>query len=299
VVKRIFSNSVKATKTYRWRIFQVIYYVASVAAGSIAAFLVIYASDDWFLVTLSMLVLLGLALAARSTLPKLYEQAKLLLNLGGTREGERLVYQGLPWLVRRMNIYCELVNPALSGGRIRVALRDLVNQNSRPFDQKEKWFPTDEGDWILLPDGTPAKVSQQTPEFVHVVFNGGGRRSFRTPDFLALNPRNLSANFRISFDFGLSYRHAVAVAAEIPVAMKNSLQQALEAFMPAEKIVRLIVEYKSAADSALIFLVQADIHGSLAEKFLETQRLLQRSALECAQAHGWEIPYRQLVVHQA
>ena len=61
-------------------------------------------------------------LAAKNGLPRYYAQARLLLNLGDAREGERVVVNGLPWQVRSLNLVSELVNPALQQSDIEFGL---------------------------------------------------------------------------------------------------------------------------------------------------------------------------------
>jgi hypothetical protein len=76
-------------------------------------------------------------------------EVTLLLNLGAVREGERVMYNGIPWLVRSLNFYTRLVNPELEGGDIRLPLRDFHDLRSRSFDANEPWFPTRLNDWVI------------------------------------------------------------------------------------------------------------------------------------------------------
>ncbi|MBP7950364.1 MAG: hypothetical protein KA004_11960 [Verrucomicrobiales bacterium] len=281
------------------RLADVLYHVFSMAAAGMVTFLVLYASDDWFLMTLAMLVLAGLLLAGRHTLPKLYEQAKLLLNIGTAREGERILYRDLPWLLRRIHIYCELVNPSLTGGVLRIALRDLIPLNSRPFDRKELWFPTSEGDWVILDDGMLGKVITQTPEYVQVLPNGGSYKTYRTAAFLAQNPRNLSYNFRITSIFGLDYGHLDQLLNEIPQLLQQQLVIDLRKALGPEELIGVAVELGHAGASSLDFSILADFKGSAASRYQELQRLIQRSCTATAAARGWTIAFPQMVIHQA
>jgi hypothetical protein len=38
-------------------------------------------------------------------LPSFIREVMLLLNIGAVREGERVVYNGIPWLVKTLNLY--------------------------------------------------------------------------------------------------------------------------------------------------------------------------------------------------
>jgi small-conductance mechanosensitive channel len=285
-------------RPFLWRAFNLFYYVGSITAAVLAALLVLYASDDWFLITLAMFVLAGIALAARHTLPKLYDHAKLLLNLGAVREGERLSHLGLPWLVKRINIYCELENPALEGGEQRLALKQLLTMASRPVANGEKWFPTDVGDWILLPDGTPAKVEHQSPEFVQLALNGGASQVFRTLDFLALNTRNLTDGFRLSSKLQVDFSHARNVG-NIADTLKSAVQEGLKAVVLEDQVKALVVELSNIGSSALDVIIQSDFTGQCAPKYFELRREVQQIALATATKNGWVIPFQQLVLHQA
>jgi flagellar biosynthesis chaperone FliJ len=286
-------------RPFWWRLANVIYYALTTLAAASGAFLVLYSTDDWLLMTLAMFVLVGLALAARHTLPKVYEQGKILLNMGSTREGERMIYNGLPWLVSRLNLYCELVNPALSGGTLRIPLRQLISTSSRPFDKGEPWFPTLEGEWVLMPDGNPAKVLQQTPEFVRLVYLGGGQQTFLTTEFLDLNLKNLSHGFRITPIFQLDYRHASLAETEIPRILQRDIEVALQSLAGEGNLRRVVVELSATAASGLDFAVLADFTGAVAPRYLEVSRLIHRVCLAAAIREDWTIPFPQLAVHTA
>ena len=279
------------------RLGRVFYYFLSAMAASVAGFLVLYASNDWFLLTLAMLALVGLLLAGRHTLPKLYEQVKLLLNVGSTREGERVIYRDLPWLVKRLNFFCDLTNPSLTGGNLRLTLRDVVPLNSRPYDRKERWFPTEEGDWVIMEDGLFGRVVVQTPDYVQLVPNGGSYKTYLTPEFLKRNPRNLSHNFRIQSTFGISYKHAHAAQSEIPTLLETRLRKDLQSLLDMEEMLHLKVTIAKAAASSIDLLVILDCRGSAAPHYQEIERLIQGSCIAEAMAQDWEIPFPQLTVH--
>ncbi len=75
---------------------------------------------------IALIFLLWGGLDAKQTFPMFWEQTKLLLNLSTVREGERAIYNGLPWHIKSLNLYTKLINPALKGGMIRLPLRELI-----------------------------------------------------------------------------------------------------------------------------------------------------------------------------
>ena len=124
---------------------------------------VLYLFEDWVLLTLAIVFMMGLAWTSKSALPRIWGEMLLLLNMGTVREGERLSYNGIPWLVQSLNFSALLVNPELAGGRLRLPLHDLFALRSRSFEPEEPWFPSRLGDWVLLDDATLCKVILQTP----------------------------------------------------------------------------------------------------------------------------------------
>jgi len=287
------------TSPFVARFADVIFHVFAVLAALGAAFVVLWISGDWLLLTLTMLIVAGLVLLSRHTLPRLYEQLRIIMNLGGVREGERVIWRGLPWLVKRLHFYSELQNPSLTGGSIRLPIRDMTGLLSRPFGQKERWFPTEEGDWIELNDGTFGKVVLQTPEFVQVVPLGGSFKTYNTVDFLNRTPRNLSHNFRVQSRFGVDYRNTAAVLGDAMQVLAASLQQGYRRLVAAEDILKVNVELLEAASSSLDLLVLADFSGKAAPQFQALHRLTQRLCLETAAEQGWTVAFRQVVVHRA
>ncbi len=246
-----------------------------------------------------MIVLAGILLAGRHTLPKLYEQVKVLLNLGSCREGERVIYRDLPWLVKKVNFYCDLVNPSLTGGTLRLTLRDVIPLHSRPFDRKERWFPTEEGDWVQLQDGMLAKVVLQTPEYVQLVPNGGSYKSYPTVDFLKQHPRNLSHGFRIQSVFSLSYDHMREAYEVIPAVLEARVHEELSFILSKADVVHCQVMVAQASPSALDLMVTVDFRGEAAVRYTELERVIQRACVAEAADQKWSIPFPQLTVHQA
>jgi hypothetical protein len=62
-------------------------------------FVVLYSFSEWLLIVLSLLIIAGLILALKNTAPDYIIEIKALLNMGSIRQGERLIYHGLPWLL--------------------------------------------------------------------------------------------------------------------------------------------------------------------------------------------------------
>lgn len=270
-----------------------------VLAAVCAGLLVLYLRGDWMLLTLAAILLFGVAWAARRTLPPHLEQLRLMLNLGGVREGERIVHGGLPWRVDRLGLHTVIANPELAGGTLRLPLKTLVTLRSRRHDPKEPWFPTRDGDWVVMADGTFGRVDHQTPEQVVLVCHGGSRKTYQVCDFLAGKPENLSHGFRIKSVFGVDYRHQAIAAAEIPAILQGRLAGELTAEVGRPGLRSLRVEFRRAGASSLDYAVLADFSGGVAARRTILARLIQRVCLEVCNEQGWTIPFNQVTVHRA
>ena len=59
------------------------------------------------------------------------------------------------------------------------------------------------------------------------------------------------------------------------------------------------VEFKAAATSSLDYLVLADFSGDAASRQAALERMIQEACIEVCNEQGWDIPFPQMVVHQA
>lgn len=279
------------------RLIDVLYYGLTFFGAMFAAILVLYVRGDWMLLSLGFLFLAGLALVAKNAIPHYYEQTRLLLNLGEIREGERIVIDQVPWLVESLNFFTTLSNPRLTGGQLRIPIRQLSTMVSRPYDPKEPWFPCEEGDWVSLDDGSLGRVILQTPEQVQLIFIGGTRKTYRVSAFLNGNPRSLSQGFRISVQIGLDYRHQEEISQQIPTTMQGDIHKGLLDEIDREHLHHVFVEFSAIAASSLNLFIGADLTGELAQKHDQLTRTLQRLAIESCQRNGWSIALPQLNLH--
>jgi small-conductance mechanosensitive channel len=271
----------------------------SLGLGLLAALIVLYASGDWLLSAVAMLILIVIALAAKSGFMRYFEQVKMLLNVGSAREGERVLIAGVPWRIGTINLQTRLSNPCIDGPGLRLPLEALMGMTSRPVAKHESWFPCRSGEMVLLPNDLLAKVEQVHSDFVELRYRAGITRQIPTSEFIKLQPENLSGGFLVSTTFGLDYSLQAEITQHIPQQMEADLQAGLLKLVPEGQLVEVKVEFKEAAASSLNLLLVAKFKGSSANLFLDLRRALQRLAVESANAHGWPIPFPQLTVHQA
>ena len=276
-------------------------HIASSFLALIALLLAFFLCDDWVLLSASLLIFVGIFWALRDKLSSLIEEFRLILNIGSAREGERIVYNGLPWKIEKIRVYSRLTNHELEGGFIRIPVNALVGHLSRPCTVNDRYFPTSANDWVILSDKTFGKVLRQTPEYVELIQLGGSRKTYRTLDFLALAPENLShTQFRISSFFGIDYKHQKIATSEAAEELKTRIKAGLiEVLDHKDSLKRLNVEFANAGASSLDFEIQADFASSSAPKYNILNRRIQRLAVETCNELGWVIPFTQITVHQA
>ncbi|MEZ5966162.1 MAG: hypothetical protein R3F56_20160 [Planctomycetota bacterium] len=286
-----------AQRRFAFRLIAVVYHISAFLLALTAALMVLYAAGDWILLGLALLFLLGVLWAGWNTVPRFLEQIGLMLNLGSIRESERLVLDGLPWRVDRIHFHVRLVNPALTGGVLRMPIRQLVGLRSRPCREHEPWFPSLEGDWVVV-DGQRGRVLLQTPETVQVdVF--GARVTYTTADYLAAKPTNLTHGFRVRSSFGIDYSHQAIATGDVPRLMRERLDRELRQLVGDDNVARLDVEFQAAGASSLDYIALADLRGGAASFYERIPRLLQRALVDVCNERGWTIPFPQLTVHRA
>lgn len=258
---------------------------------------VLYFFSDWVLLSLILFFMIGLIWTSKETLPRVWNQGRLILNLGPVREGELVVYNGIPYIVQSINIYTLIYNPFIPSGRIRLPIADLLNLRSRPVDPNEPWFPTKINDWVLLDNDNPARVLSQTPETVIIEMIGGARISYTTPNYISSAPVNLSSGFRIKILFGLDYGLQAIITEKVPGIMKSSIESELFKGGFREQITFIRVAFKQAASSSLDIEIAVDFDGASARDYVMIKRLIQKACVETCNSENWVIPFNQLTVH--
>lgn len=283
-------------RPFHIRLIDLLLRVFTVVAAIVGLFFVLYLAEDWFLLSMAIIFFLGLSWTVRQTVPRLWQQGRLMLNVGSVREGERLQLHDVPWKVETIHVFCRLFNPTL-GIHLRLPIEDIVGMVSRPYAPDEPWFPCKKGDWVVVGDRPRARVVSLSHELVETVERGGKRYLFQTSEFLGQNPVNLSRNFRLRVVFGVSYDLQDQVTTTIPTLLKAFIKDRLEEEGYGDKCLNLLVEFKEAGASSLDVLILADFKGELADIYARLERSIQRWCVDAATKYGWEIPFPQLTFH--
>jgi hypothetical protein len=279
------------------RILDIFFQIFSVVAAVFGLIFVLYTAEDWLLLSATIILFVGLAWTVRQTLPKLWQQVRLVLNMGSIREGERVIYNGVPWKVEAINVFCKLYNPSLAM-HLRIPIENMLGLVSRPYHIDEPWFPCKKGDWVAI-DGKPfAKVASLSHEQVEVVELGGRRTVYQTGDFLGKSPANLSRNFSLRVVFGLSYDLQGEITTTVLETMKTFLQKKLEENGYTEHCLSLSVDFLQAGPSSLDVAVLADFKGEQASAYRRIERALAKWCVDCCNANNWDIPFPQMTVHR-
>lgn len=298
-LRRISPLHRKGNENFSGRLSDVLAMAVAVLVALFAVIAVFYLRGDWLLLTLVVIFLIGVAWAGKTTIPPYLEQIRMILNLGSVREGERVVYNGLPWKVTSLGFYTTFTNPNLQGGLLRIPIRDIMAMVSRPITPREVWFPTEADDWVILSDGTFGKTITQTPDQVVVLQLGGSMKTYPTADFLKLAPENLSHGFRLSVRFGIDYRHQAESTTSVPEIFREALTDELLRENGREGVRSVQVEFTCASASSLDYTILADFDGTLAHRYKALERKIQTVCVDVCHANGWIIPFPQITVHQA
>lgn len=297
----IYSTKIASKETRRqstlYRFAGYSYYLLTGLIVIIAVLFTLWIREDLLLLALTFVALASMALGLRQYLPNYLTEARLLLNLGTVREGERVVYNGLPWQVMSLNIQSVLWNPAIDGV-IRLPLDTLAELSSRPI-KNNLWFPTKKGDYVFLPDGLFGRVRHQTPDIVQLSVKGGITMTYPTAEFFSLKVLNLTGDetFGVSTTFGLDYSLQPICMTTVPEALANAVHQALLTAGYEEHVKGELVELSSASESSLDYLVFITMSGEVASKYYAIKRLLVQTCVDVANKNNWSIPFPQLAVH--
>ncbi|GAA5103226.1 hypothetical protein [Wohlfahrtiimonas larvae] len=286
------SRKVNTRLRFLWIVYNLIVYVSAV----LAFLSVIYVQGDMVLFGLAVLLIFFGIISLRNSAPQYVSELKIFLNLGAVREGERIMYRGIPWEVKRLSFYCTCVNPLLENGRIRISLSEIAGLNSRPFNSEEEWFPTQVGDQIFLPDGSYGLVKRQTPEMVYL------ESFFReimipTATFYNMQVQNVCNGFYATPTFGLDYIHRDLPVAEVSAAFEEKIREKLNELGLTEYLRSLSIQVKRIIyGQAIEYTAILEFSMEAAGWYWRVERMVNHAGLEVCQEKGWQLPRQQISV---
>jgi hypothetical protein len=287
----------KKGRAFVVRIFDLLYVVFTVVFSFLVLLGVLYSFGDWVLLSLTIIFLLGVGWVSKKALPRFWSQATLMLNFGTVREGEVVVYKGIPFEVISINFHTLLENRELGKNLIRVHINDLMELRSRPMTENEPWFPSKPGDWVSLDGGAYGEIVAQTVDMVKMRLKGGACKFFNTADYLSQSPVNLSSGYRLQVTFGIDYQHQDVATNEALSVFEKEIVEELEREGYRKSIERIRVQFKEAGASSLDVAVLAEFNGHAQSKFWALERSIQRICTDVCTRHQWVIPFKQVTVH--
>ena len=134
---------------------------------------------------------------------------------------------------------------------------------------------------------------------VELVERGGARVNYQMSDFLALSPRNISQSFRLKETIGISYNLQKESTGDVLEKLDIYLRKQITKEGYGDDLMSLRVEFAAANASSLDIVVLADFKGAQAPVYNRIRRSLQRWSVDACSKYNWEIPFTQLVLHQA
>lgn len=263
----------------------------------LASLVSLYLLDDWLLLSIVILFLMALAWTSRQLIPSFMKELRMIMNLGTVREGERIIWKGVPFLVKEIGLYATLINEQLDGGMIRMPVGELIGQHSRPVVDSEPWFPTQKGDWVFLDDESYGQIFSQTMEQV-TLYNLASLKYYPTSDFLSQKPRNLSKGYRLVIKFGLDYGTQSRVCNELPEIFHEGLKKYLQYYYKKEPpvITSLHVNFESAGASSLNLIILVKVDGLYGEDYYPLKWDVNKYLVQICNDNDLVIPFTQMTV---
>ncbi|GAA5099663.1 hypothetical protein [Wohlfahrtiimonas larvae] len=276
----------------RWRIFMLLYQIITTLITVIVTLAILYSSGDMVLFGIAILIILAFLVTSRNSIPKYFIKTRIFLNMGSAREGERVIYNDLPWKVSRINLYnAYLVNPLLENGTIRLTIDQLNTMISRPTKMDETWFPTVVNDVVLLPNGSTYKVMRQTPEYVYLTASST-ELIYPAKDFIKDKIINITYGYSTSTELAVCYgtvKNNIEFAIQ---ALRDNLTQFIENENPeAFKLMKtLTVDFSRVNENgSAIFMISAAMGSYSTDYRLSLIRTIQRGCMKIAEKHHWDV----------
>lgn len=288
----------------RWRYYQrivtLIYHIMMVLLAITAVFYVLSARNDQALIAIAVLLLVSIIWVLKNSIPRYIDELQILLNTGAVREGECIIYNGVPMKITRLNFHTKLINPDVPTLKLRLPLSELSNYISRPYTTDEPWFPCKVGEYVRLSDGKYGLVKNITLENVLItLYNGMMPKTYTMNDFLSSQPKNLSLGFIVTSIIGLDYKYQQQCTDQIPEILCDGIRKGLQQESYGSSLNDLWVYFSCANSSSLDFKIVAIFDGRAAEDYYPIVRSLQRYAVEVCNQQQWEIPFTQVVLHNS
>ncbi|MFT6406623.1 MAG: VanZ family protein [Arenicella sp.] len=291
----------KSAKRVNRTTYRVIAYAQRLLTGIliiIAILTVFFVRGDVLLLVISLALLFASALGLKNLLPQFIAESRLLLNIGAVREHEMVLIDGVPWRVASINLFSKFVNPEIQG-TLRLPLASLKGMVSRPVSN-EKWFPSSIGDWVLDDEKKLYEVIRQTPVIVELQSAQGTNKLVPTHDYFSAGLVNLtkSKQIRITNTFGVDYSLQSIALDVVPETLQKFVKEHLENARLDTKEIDVRVEFNTASESSLDYLIIALLGSTASKYFYRIERTIQQACVAACNANDWSIPFPQMTIHK-
>ncbi len=283
----------KRALNFKWR-FILLTLQAIKALLSLAIFLMIlHTTGNIILFGIMLLILFIAVLSFRGNIPQYLQKLRVFLNLGQAREGERIIYNDIPWEISKIslsNVY--LTNPLLDNGELHVTIELIDKLYSRETITDELWFPSRKGDFLLLPDKRIVQVIRQTPEAVYLNHDGA-TIVMGTAEFYKLKFSNLSRGYSLILNFTLEdhYENRLSltnVKDSIIAGIHKIVKTEDESLYQAIRNISVTVRQLLTADTTS-YQVIVEMAPNSAKSYLTIKALLNNAIIEVSREHDWRI----------
>ncbi len=292
------TRSHRGSPSYFQRVAKLVYHAIMVLFSLLTLFYVLSLRNDQVLIAIAALLLIITFWILKNSIPQYISELQLILNAGSVREGQHMVYNGIPMRVQHIGYYTKLTNPVLPNVELDLPLSQLPTHISRRYAKNEPWFPCLEGEYVILADGTYGMVKCITLENVILSLSTGIMpKTYPIKDFLDAHPKNLSQGFNIISNFGIDYKYQAESTTKIPELLRIGIQKGLLQEAYGDYLKEVTVRFALANTSSLDYRILALFDGLAASDYHSIKLDLQRYAVEVCNQQNWEIPFNQIVVH--
>lgn len=279
--------------SFKWRLTLLILQAVNIVLSLCIFLVILHSSGDIMLFGIAALLLLLIIISLRNIIPNYIQRLRAFLNLGQAREGERIIYNEIPWEISKINLYnVYLTNPLLDNGELRVTI-DLIDKiYSRHTITDELWFPSRKGDFLLLPDKRIVNVIRQTPESVYLNHEGS-TIVMPTAEFYKLKFSNLSRGYNLTLNFTLEdspenrlpFQTIEEIISEKIVHEVAKIDESLPNCI---KHISLIVRQLTASNTTSYQLI-VDMTANSAKYYLQTKGMINHAVIQAARENHWNI----------
>ncbi|MBE9562490.1 MAG: hypothetical protein IMF12_06470, partial [Proteobacteria bacterium] len=266
----------------------VILYILTFVISILTLMVTLYMLGSMLALAIVAIVLVSMLWTLRNTLPHFIEQIKLLLGYGPVRQGELVIHDGIPWLVESIGIFSYLKNSLLTGGTLRLPIKDLIDMRSRPYSKDETWFPCEEGDSVLINHKGWRKVIQITPQRIKFEWYGM-EETMPTSQFLSQKIFNLSNTpFWVGCNLYISYEHRFELFNKIK-KLEVFVGEEFKKTALGKYLITPWVDYLEMIDTSLGIMVWVQLTVEGAEQYDDVKLNLNKICFMAANKYGWEI----------